>query len=248
MCRMTAIVGEYSGRQEFLLAFRELAITGKVSVKSKPKSGHRDGWGLICYDGSPRYLGRSPEDASSDGGYLAACDSLAGVHHSRVVMAHLRKASRGGRSLENTQPFLRGKWSFAHNGTIWSPRFRKGDASSAAFFDRLMVAIEDKDPSASLESTILETVRNIRNEIMSNPGRTYSSLTFLMSDGVSLYALRDFASQEDTDYYTLHYLHVGHAIILSQEQIIPGEWKSIPNMSLATVDSQGNTRVRLCDS
>jgi len=253
MCRMTAIVGEYSGRREFLLAFRELAVTGKVGVKSKPNSGHRDGWGLVCYNGSPRYLGRSPEDASSDRGYLAACDSLAGAHHSRVVMGHLRKASVGVRSLENTQPFLRGKWSFAHNGTIYSPRFREGDAASdtVVLFDRLRVAIEDKDPSVSPESTILETVRNIRNEIMSNPDdsrRTYSSLTFLMSDGVSLYALRDFASQSDTDYYTLHYLQVDHAMILCQEQIIPGEWKSIPNKSLATVDPQGNIQVQSRDS
>jgi predicted glutamine amidotransferase len=253
MCRITAIMGEYSGRQEFLLAFRELAVTGKVSVKSKPKSGHRDGWGLICYDGSPKYLGRSPEDASSDEGYRAACDSLAGVHHPTIVMAHLRKASFGVRSLENTQPFLRGKWSFAHNGTIYSPKFREGDAASdtAVLFDRLMIAIENKDPSASPESTILETVRNIRNEIMNNPddsGKTYSSLTFLMSNGVSLYALRDFASQSDTDYYTLHYLHVDHAMILCQEQIIPGEWKSIPNKSLATVDSQSNIQIRSCDS
>ena len=252
MCRMTAIVGEYSGLREFLLTFRELAVSGKVSLESKPNSGHRDGWGLVCYDGSPRYLGRSPEDASSDEGYLAACDSLAG-DHIRVVIGHLRKASVGAKSLENTQPFLRGKWSFAHNGTIYSPRFREGDAVSdtAVLFDRLRVAIEDKDPSASPESTILETVRNIRNEIMSNPddsGRTYSSLTFLMSDGASLYALRDFVSQSDTDFYTLHYLHVDHAMILCQEQIIPGEWKSIPDKSLATVDLQGNIQVRSCDS
>jgi hypothetical protein len=35
MSRMTAIGGEYSGRQEFPLAFRELAATGKVSEKSE---------------------------------------------------------------------------------------------------------------------------------------------------------------------------------------------------------------------
>jgi predicted glutamine amidotransferase len=165
----------------------------------------------------------------------------------------MRKASVGRRSLENTQPFLRGKWSFAHNGTIYSSRFRESDAVSdtAVLFDRLRVAVEDNVPRASSESVILETVRNIRNEIMSNPddsGRTYSSLTFLMSDGVSLYALRDFANQRDTDFYTLHYLHVGNAVILCQEQIIPGEWKSIPNKSLATVDLQGNIQIRSCDS
>ncbi len=236
-----------------MLTFRELAVSGKVSMESKPNSGHRDGWGLVCYDSSPRYLGRSPEDASSDEGYLAACDSLAGNRHASVVIGHLRKASVGAKSLGNTQPFLRGKWSFAHNGTIYSPRFREGDAVSdtAVLFDRLRVAIEDKDPSASPECAFVETVRNIRNEIMSNPddsGRTYSSLTFLMSDGVSLYALRDFAKQRDMDLYTLHYLYVDHATILCQEQIIPGEWKSIPNKSLATVDLQGNIHVRSCDS
>jgi predicted glutamine amidotransferase len=248
---MLSVVGAFADRRELLFRFRELAATGKVSERSKP--GHRDGWGIICYeDGMPKYLGRSTADATKDECYVVACDLLAGVKHPGVMMGHLRKASFGDRSIENTQPFLHGKWSFAHNGTIWSTDYRRdnGRSDSVIFFERLLKAVEAGSPILTVEDAITNMVRKARSEMVHNPdemGRAYSSLTFIMSDGTSLYALRDFANQRDADYYTLHYLRTADAIIFCQERIIEGEWKPIPNKSLASVDSQGCLNVRPCE-
>jgi len=38
--------------------------------------------------------------------------------YSRVVIAHVRRATGGSPSLENTHPFVHGHWLFAHNGTV----------------------------------------------------------------------------------------------------------------------------------
>lgn len=251
MCRLLAIVGDFPDTRELLFRFRELAAIGKVGGRSKP--GHRDGWGIICYqDGLPKYLGRSSADAAMEKYYATACDLLSRVKQPGVIMGHLRKTSFGDRSIENTQPFLDGKWSFAHNGTIWSPKYRRsnGRSDSLVFFQRLLKAIQVGSRDVPLEDMIVDTVRKARREIVSNPdrmGRAYSSLTFIMSDGTSLYALRDFASQHDADYYTLHYIRATRATIVCQECIIEGEWKAIPRGSLATVDAQGHVDVRPCE-
>jgi len=250
MCRMLATVGDFAGRRELFFKFQVLAATGKVSERSKP--GHRDGWGIICYEhGLPKYVGRSSADAAGDVSYAMACDLLAGIKQPGVIMGHLRKASFGDRSIENTQPLLHGKWSFAHNGTIWSPEYRGSNrrSDSVIFFQRLIEAIEASSSNLPMEDVIVGTVRKARREMVSNPdrmGRAYSSLTFIMSDGASLYALRDFASQHDADYYTLYYLRATNAIIFCQERIIDGEWKLIPNGNLATVNAQGRLDVRSC--
>src|SRR5206468_12032321 len=36
----------------------------------------------------------------------------------RTVVAHVRKASVGAIAMQNTHPFQRGPWLFAHNGTL----------------------------------------------------------------------------------------------------------------------------------
>jgi glutamine amidotransferase len=38
--------------------------------------------------------------------------------YSRAVIAHVRRATVAAPSLENTHPFVHGRWLFAHNGTV----------------------------------------------------------------------------------------------------------------------------------
>src|SRR5690606_10087051 len=43
--------------------------------------------------------------------------------YAHTVVAHVRRATVGGTSIENTHPFHYGRWIFAHNGTV--PHFLK---------------------------------------------------------------------------------------------------------------------------
>src|SRR5258708_5524978 len=75
---------------------------------------HPDGWGLGWYeDGAPRVV-RSLTPAHGDRDF----EKLSRFVTAQTVVAHVRKASIGRVAEQNTHPFQRGRWLFAHNGTL----------------------------------------------------------------------------------------------------------------------------------
>ena len=84
---------------------------------------HRDGWGIGFFEGKGARLFLDPQpSAHSPIAELVRTYPI----HSLNVIAHIRKATRGIVSLENTHPFIRELWGrywiFAHNGHL--PEFR----------------------------------------------------------------------------------------------------------------------------
>ena len=81
---------------------------------------HPDGWGLGWYEnGAPRVV-RSLTPAHGDKDF----EKLSHYVSAPTVVAHVRKASIGRVAPENTHPFQRGPWLFAHNGTL--PEWERG--------------------------------------------------------------------------------------------------------------------------
>jgi predicted glutamine amidotransferase len=106
----------------------------------------------------------------------------------RLFNAHVRRATLGGLSTENTHPFEYGPYSFAHNGTILDYRSMlrpgmdqpRGETDSECFFLRLMHEFDPVDPVRSLRGVCATIVA----------GHTFSGLNFVFSDGIKLYAYR----------------------------------------------------------
>jgi len=199
----------------------------------------------------PKELGRRTGDAMIDEQYLDAAKEAVRLRP-RILLAHLRKASPGmGISLENTQPLQRGSWSFAHNGTVWSPSFKRSSrqSDSVVFLEKLLENIQRRSDSNTLDQIILKEVKQLRKMTIDNPdskGRTYTSITFILSDGNSLWVLRDYNDDRDEDYYTMHYLHSADCILFCQQKIIPGNWKSIENKRMAIVDRENELDIVEC--
>jgi glutamine amidotransferase len=75
---------------------------------------HPDGWGVAFYvDGAP-HVTRNPITAMGD----QLFHRLSGVVSSQTVVAHVRKATRGDKTVLNCHPFQYGRWVFAHNGDV----------------------------------------------------------------------------------------------------------------------------------
>jgi glutamine amidotransferase len=73
---------------------------------------HADGWGLALRSNETWTVKRSTTCA-------ARCASYAGLDQEAVLaIAHIRKKTVGELSLANTHPFQRGRFVFAHNGTV----------------------------------------------------------------------------------------------------------------------------------
>ena len=84
---------------------------------------HRDGWGIGFFEGKGSRVFLDPEPSADS--VLAELVRSYPIRSLNVI-AHIRKATEGDVSLENTHPFLRELWGrhwlFAHNGHL--PDFR----------------------------------------------------------------------------------------------------------------------------
>jgi predicted glutamine amidotransferase len=178
--------------------------------------------------------GRFPTNAGNDPNYERALEKVTRIRP-RIIFAHFRKATIGGKSIANTQPLVNSHWSFGHNGTIWSPAINRieNETDSGAYFRRLL---DDLPPRSSrVEDTLSDTLKELRHDISLHPDdkrRTYSSLTCILSDGKSIYVVRDIANENDEDYHTMYYSVLDNGVVICQEKIIESNWNSIPNRTL----------------
>ena len=167
---------------------------------------HPDGWGVAHYiDGAPHLI-RSSATAISDNLF----HRVSGVVASETVLAHVRKATQGVKSVLNCHPFQYGRWVFAHNGDISNfeevkdelrslinphlNRFILGDTDSEVIFHLFLSELSRFGPlqrALGIEPVMdaLEaTVEKIRR-VADRPGLEKDALLTLMAtDGTVLVA------------------------------------------------------------
>jgi predicted glutamine amidotransferase len=186
---------------------------------------HDSGWGMAVYeraDGLDPRLVRFPEAAHTDGQFHDATEMKG-----RIFNVHVRRATMGGLTLQNTHPFTLGSYSFGHNGTILryprlvEPDVREpeGDTDSEAFFNFLMARYDAGDPIGSLREAIRITV-----------GRSpFSGLNFLFSDGDRLFAYR-------LGLFDLHWLHRDGQLLVASEKVTGEDWHTVQQDVLLVLD------------
>ncbi|AHE97199.1 class II glutamine amidotransferase [Thioalkalivibrio paradoxus] len=184
-----------------LLAMSSLEpATLSISLEAFSERGglrapHKDGWGAAFYSGRDVRRLRDTGAASQSSGIRFLSEQK---YRSRLVLAHVRQATKGAVSLENTQPFARelgGRMHvFAHNGDLigiedaTAPdlgRFRPiGDTDSEHAFCLLLArlaALWDAPEPPALELR-LEVVRRFAALL-----RPFGPANFLYSDSEYLF-------------------------------------------------------------
>jgi glutamine amidotransferase len=179
MCQLLAMSSSKPAAVDF--SFAGFALRGNE---------HRDGWGIALH---------------TAGGCRLYTDSLASIDSplaeqirnnpikARNVVAHIRKATQGRISLENSHPFTRElwgqTWSFAHNGdlklfdpnpSLYSPW---GDTDSERAFCHLLSGLAlrfDAQPPRHVLYAALET---LAGEIAA-----HGTFNFILSNGELLFA------------------------------------------------------------
>lgn len=167
---------------------------------------HPDGWGVAFYvDGSP-HITRSPATAIDDHLF----HRVSGVVASETVLAHVRKATVGHKSVLNCHPFQYGRWTMAHNGEIRSfdkhretvrgmvaPRLRRfilGDTDSEVIFflflthlsayGQLSSRLGIEDVTAALKAT----TQQLRETVDTGKEDEDALLTIVVTDGTTMAA------------------------------------------------------------
>lgn len=113
MCRLYGLKANEPTRVECSLVEAQNALMAQSRGDSEGLV-HGHGWGVADYpDGVPFVEKQSW--ASWHGEHFR---KAAARVYAKTVVAHVRRATVGPPSVENTHPFVHGAWLFAHNGTI----------------------------------------------------------------------------------------------------------------------------------
>ncbi|MBX7196704.1 MAG: class II glutamine amidotransferase [Sandaracinaceae bacterium] len=153
---------------------------------------HKDGWGLALYEGKRARVFLDPEPAAKSP--LAA---FVAAHPIKTLLAigHIRKKTRGPRSLSNTHPFTRELWGrdwvFAHNGTVKEAESLKlgryaplGSTDSERAFCHLLEGLRAGFPKGAPDArTLSDAIAQLGARI----GKK-GTFNFLLGDGERLYA------------------------------------------------------------
>jgi predicted glutamine amidotransferase len=220
MCRIFGCVARQpvSIRPELLTAENPLI---------RQSEEHDSGWGMAVYTrpdaGEPRLVRfPTPAHAGEDFGQATELEG-------RIFNAHVRSASIGGLTLENTHPFVLAGYSFCHNGTILDfPKLLEdgvappiGQTDSEHLFNLLMRDYDPAHPVGSLRGAMLRAVR-------SGP---LTGLNFLFSDGERLFAYK-------LGVHSLHWRAEPGRLLVSSEPVGGGFWHSVNDDVLLVLDPE----------
>ncbi|MBL1278285.1 MAG: class II glutamine amidotransferase [Ectothiorhodospiraceae bacterium] len=163
---------------------------------------HVDGWGIAFFEGPGCRV--FLDDQASSGSTVAELVRNYPIRSTNVI-AHIRKASHGKVSLENTHPFQRELWGrywiFAHNGELenFNPSLSNiyrpvGETDSERAFCQILEHLKARFPGKDVPSTqqLTAALKDISEKIS-----PHGIFNFLLSNGELLFA------RSSTD---LHYI------------------------------------------
>jgi predicted glutamine amidotransferase len=192
MCRLLGIAANEP--TEFKIVLREAPRS--LAALSRE---HRDGWGIAVFDAAS---GRWQVDK----GVACACEderfhSLAIGTRGEVLISHIRQKTIGDTALVNTHPFERGRWIFAHNGTVKDVAWLRattsqarlaeiqGQTDSELLFAWILTKLDEAgvtdDPAGPETDRAVGALARAGRE---RPG--FGAFNFLLSDGSTTYAHR----------------------------------------------------------
>lgn len=147
---------------------------------------HTDGFGIAFFEGKGIRIFRDNQAAASSSiGDLVSQYRIKSYN----VIAHIRKATKGNVTIENTHPFIREiwgeNWVFAHNGTVENlqhcPKSHYqpiGSTDSELAFCCLADKLKQRFTQKPTEKEIFDAVVEITSEIA-----THGVFNFILSNG-----------------------------------------------------------------
>jgi len=236
---MLGVVSQGPVYYDLFEEFADLATQGMCPIGAPDERGHKDGWGLACFqDGALKFHMRDAGSAADASKYYGTAWKIAKLNIERapgrslIVMGHLRRASVGGLVAQKfAHPFVEERdgvtWAFQHNGSLVNDPGEKGQIDSQVLFQSLLDYIEGRT-----HEDVAKATRAVRDEAIDKHGG-FTGLNFILSDGHSLHVYRDF--QTNGAYYTLYIDNFGEMIIAASEPILAMKAEPIPRGVLHTV-------------
>ncbi len=241
MCRMMGVVSRGPVYYDLFEEFADLATQGMCPIGAPDERGHKDGWGLACFQNGALTVHMRDAGCAADASkYYGTAWKIAKLNIERapekslIVMGHLRRASVAGLVAQKySHPFVEERdgvtWAFQHNGSLVNDPGEKGQIDSQVLFQSLLDRIEGR-----AHEDVATAARGVRDEAIEKYGG-FTGLNFMLSDGQSLHVYRDF--QTNGQYYTLYLDNFGEMVIAASEPILAMQAEPIPRGILHTIST-----------
>ena len=239
MCRMMGVVSRGPVYYDLFEEFADLATQGMCPIGAPDERGHKDGWGLACFQNGALTLHMRDAGCAADAAkYYGTAWKIAKLNIERapekslIVMGHLRRASVAGLVAQKySHPFVEERdgvtWAFQHNGSLTNDPGEKGQIDSQVLFQSLLNRLGGR-----AHEDVAKATGGVRDEAIEKYGG-FTGLNFMLSDGQSLHVYRDF--QTNGQYYTLYLDNFGEMVISASEPILAMQAEPIPRGILHTI-------------
>jgi predicted glutamine amidotransferase len=259
MCRLVGIVA--SELTEFGVVLTEAPRS--LATLSKE---HPDGWGVAvhhAHDSDETWrLHKGTEPAGTDRRF----HEIAGRSRGHVIVAHIRQKTVGRTRLENTHPFTRDGWVFAHNGTIKqqdevrarcsSHRLREidGETDSELFFAYVLTRLDEEGLVKLETEAARERATALLRELTAElRDAGIGAFNFLLSDGETTFAhrfgrtlyvlergpsdpVRERRNVDEGAAILTKWTARRQAVFVASERITDEPWREVPDGSLLRID------------
>ncbi len=222
-------------------------LTQSQDASEAKFSVNGDGFGLAWYQKGETAPGlyRDVSPAWSDGNLPSICRMV----QAPIFLAHVRASTGTETSRANCHPFTHGRWSFVHNGQLGEYRrnrrelenslpdefyhMRRGSTDSELIFWLMMSEWLEADPEEAIAVTLARLDR------LRRPGDAPDRLTFVMSDGETIYAMR---TASDGRAPTLYARQEEDGVVLASEPLESDQsgWVALPKDRLLRFNRDQN--------
>lgn len=208
MCRLYGFMANEPTKVDCSLVFAQNALMMQSRVDESGRD-HADGWGIATYQDGKPVLQKKTTAAFVGQHFSAAAEKV----YSNTIIAHVRKATVGETSVQNTHPFVSGVWAFAHNGTVTGfdqvrrqmeqetkPELQKqrlGQTDSEQYFVWLLSHLLDSQLDPNDTGSDSEFVELFRKQVIQLDERCRTAapdetprLNFLLTNGRVMFACR----------------------------------------------------------
>ncbi len=222
---MIVAVGEIEARQ--LIEDLIVIARGENEINEKNvslgKFRHADGWGIAYMDMDGRWHVHKSTCPIFEDENISMFNGIT----AKAIILHARKATKGNRSLDNTQPIIYTEddddYLFTHNGTIqddFSPSRKRvsGESDSVMWFNSIIDDIKKEGRMLSFPTV-------------------YSSANFFLVTPEKIIVGEDY--KDAPRYHTMKFCHEEGRTIVSSE-VLPTmkekHWRDMPNQSTIELD------------
>src|SRR5438093_759129 len=241
MCRMMGVVSQGPVFYDLFEEFADLATRGMCPLGAPDERGHKDGWGLVCFqNGVLKTRARDVGSAADAPKYYGTAWKIAKLNIERapgnplIVMGHLRRASMPGRVTKRfAHPFVEERdgvtWAFQHNGSLIKDPGNPEKVDSQALFQTILNSLHGRT-----HEDVVKATTAARTSAIEDYGG-FTALNFMLTDGRALHLYRDF--QANGQYYTLYSDNFGEMVIAASEPLLDMKSEPVPRGVVHTVTS-----------